>query len=341
MGIACLKQALFIKAINEKSMNFLERVRRGAERWRVVGAARVRTQLTAVRRVVADTSLLTAGILLAVAVGVWLAWHYAFPSFGSDYRVEFMGLIFDIFFILMIFAVLQYGAQRRQAIARQEETVEDYKRWDSVEARFRLAGALRRLNRLGVTTIDFTGVRLSDFNFSDNKIQDISGSVFYDGSWGEPFKPNEIALTKVSFDWVRCNNVQFSPFNPLQAFKSQVLGFASFADCSFRYCKLEGSSFNGAHLLWTDKPPDSLYEDGGYDDDGFPIAIRAHYGPFEDADLKGVSFRNTQFANADFRGVLNIAKADFTGAGGLDTCIFDQDALENEVLRTAAVKTGR
>lgn len=289
-----------------------------------------------ISRFAAEIDLLATGVLFFLAFAIWALWHVLAHSFGAEYRTEFMGLIFDIFFILILFSVLQYRGRRSQTIARQQEVVEDYKRWDSEEARFRLAGALRRLNRLGVTAIDLTGLQLSGFSFADNKIENISGSTFYDGSWGEPFKPHEVKVTKVSFDWVDCSKATFSPFNPLQG-----LGvgprWASFIDCTFRNSNLNGSSFAGATMVWKEEPPDSLYE-LDHVEDGETILTQVREGPFREADLTNASFRDVHFKNADFRQSLNIALANFEGATGLDTCVFDEDALENEVLEAAGIK---
>lgn len=298
----------------------------------------IRKQYVIVFRIVAETRFVSSGLLLIASVVVWLAWHFGLPNFGSDYRVEFVGLIFDIVFILIILSFLQYGDQRRQDIARQRETIEDYKRWDSEEARFRLAGALRRLNRLNVTAVNFAGIKLSNFMFAEHGIRDITNSTFYDGSWGDAFSKGDVNLQNVSFDNLLCEGVNFSPFHPLQGISFMSAPFASFMNCSFIECNLQNSSFTGAHLVWSEPPPDSLHEDLVDDEDGNPIYIQTQYSPFYNTDLDGVSFRYVHFENADFRDALNIDKADFTNARGLDTCIFDRSALKNDVLRNASLR---
>lgn len=287
-------------------------------------------------------NLKSAVYLLLFCILVWSVWWalgWAFSGFGSDYRVEFMGLVFDIIFILIVYSAFQRKALELETIKRHHETIEDYKKWDSEESRFRIAGALRRLNALKVTSFDFTGLVLSDFSFADHKIKNISKSKFYDGSWGEPFKPHGVRLSKVSFNWVNCEYVQFSPGNPLKAFINKSNLYAQFFDCSFEQAKLKGSSFNGAELCWSNKPLDDIYAHEEDPDTREPFSTQIHFGPFHDADLTDTSFQNAIFQNADFRGALNIASANFEGASGLDSCRFDFEALENEVLRRAQVKT--
>lgn len=60
------------------------------------------------------------------------------------------------------------------------------------------------------------------------------------------------------------------------------------------------------------------------DEDGGPIFVQTYIPAFEGADLTDCSFKRVRFTNADFRGALNIDKASFEGATGLDTCHFDE-----------------
>ena len=281
---------------------------------------------------------LSAGILV-LTVTIAAIWSWRFPAALRDYYVEFVGLIFDVIFILVLLSLFEHRRRRAQDRKRQGEVIEDYKRWDSEEARVRLAGAIRRLNRLGISKLDLTGASLTDFEFSQQGIPDISGTTFYDGTWGDPLKQTEVRLTRVNFNWIRCRDVQFSAFDPLGGMFNRPSTFAKYADCTFMCADLTGASFNGAHLQWTDPPPGSLYDDEGFDDNGAPISIKVRYGAFDEADLTGTSFENVHFDNADFRGALNIADANFSGAKGLATCVFDAAALENDVLRKANVRT--
>jgi len=288
-----------------------------------------------------EGNLKSAVCLLLFCAVVWSVWWllgWSFNGVGDDYRVEFMGLIFDIIFILIVFSAFQRNASLREVIKRHRETLEDYKKWDSEEARFRIAGALRRLNALKVTDFDFSGLVLSGFNFADHKIASISKSKFYDGSWGDPLKPHGVKLNKVSFNWINCEDVQFSPGNPLQALFQNSNQYAQFHDCSFMGAKLRGSSFKGAELFWSNEPVDDLYDHEEDTVTGEPFSTQIYFGPFDGADLTDVSFQDAIFQNADFRGALNISKANFAGVSGLETCVFDYEALENEVLKNSNVK---
>ena len=74
--------------------------------------------------------------------------------------------MFDIILFGVIIAFFMFLRDRRKAIERYQEEIDDFKKWDSEEARYRIAGAIRRLNRLGKTDIDFGGIKLRDFSLS-------------------------------------------------------------------------------------------------------------------------------------------------------------------------------
>ncbi len=281
-------------------------------------------------------------IALVAALLIWFGLYFSSASLRdgvwANLFVEFGGAVFDILiFGVFLTAVMSYF-NRKQEIARQHEIIEDYKRWDSEEARFRLAGAIRRLNRKGETAVNLSGVRLSDFSFSKNGIGSLSGSTLYDGTWGEPLAESAVKLNKVEFDYVDCQSVQFSPFNPLSGLGNITSSFADFLDCEFFNADLRNAIFNGAVLAWSAPPPDTHFEHIDDEENGAPIIAQKSYGPFDGANLAGTSFANVVFDNADFRGAKNILDANFSGAKGLDNAEFDGNDIKQAVLSKANEK---
>ena len=63
-----------------------------------------------------------------------------------------------------------------------------------------------------------------------------------------------------------------------------------------------------------------------------PDFQQTHYPPFFEADLKGTSFADARFENADFREARNILECDFSGARGLESCLFDDDETKNAIM---------
>lgn len=196
-------------------------------------------------------------ICFAVAIAVVLAlilWSLS-PRYGAPtdeilrgIYIEATGAVMDIVIFGIVIALLvlwtSRGRERNLHITRQRELIDDFKKWNADEARHRIAGALRRLNRLHCTQIDFSGIELSDFSFAWNEIRSIEGSTFYDGSWGTSSRKDCVVLKRVDFAYVNCRNVVFSKFNPIPGLEKR-LRFASFKDCSFQNARLDGAIFLG------------------------------------------------------------------------------------------------
>jgi len=255
---------------------------------------------------------------------------------SDDKWVEFWGLIFDVIVIVVILGIVQLRQEKKATIARQHETIEDYKRWNSEEAVFRVAGALRRLNRLGVAKVDLSGANLSDMNLSELGVESIAGSVIGGGAGLEAYATSK--FERCDFFNVDCRGTRFSR-NYLN-----MIGQAEFYDCSFYSSAASGDDlfsgavFDGATLSWSREPIDDIYSHEGYNDDGSPILLQEVFTGFMDTDISQISFRRCKLKNADFRGCSGVEQADFHHAQGLESCKFDTDELKELVIKKAAKK---
>ena len=286
-----------------------------------------------------ETNFPMAISLFIVCAGITYLWWRLDPEDLSDLWPEMGGMTLDVFFILIVFALFEHRRSKRQDVARQREVIDDYKRWDHPEAHLRIAGAIRRLNRLGIFALDMAGARLSKFNFASNGIESIEGSKFYDGRWGEKFGDSTIKLTNISFDHLNCSKVTFAPYNPLAGLGDFATNFSKFLDCSFMDSDLSHAKFNGSELQWSEMPPETHMEFHDNDDGSYGCG-QVSYGPFFQASLRATPFKGCRFKNADFRDAENILDADFTGAKGLEDAFFDSDEIRATVLAQAAGGTG-
>ena len=271
-------------------------------------------------------------IVLAVvsAGGLYVLgrWYEEFSDMYQGVFVEAVGAVMDIIVFGIIIALFVFIRERRREVSRQMELIDDFKKWNSEEARHRIAGAIKRLNRLGRTAIDFTGIEISHFSFRRHGITRIVGSTFFDGVWYTIGDRDHVKLEDVDFADVNCQNVIFSRGNP---FYKIGRAFALFKDCRFVNAQLCGALFRGAHIEWSAKPPEEMgeWEDMG---DGTRSFIQTYMPPFMGANLKGTSFEKASFKNADFRDAKNIMHCEFRGARGLDRCMFDDDEVRTYVL---------
>lgn len=286
-----------------------------------------------------------AAIVLSLLVLVSLAGIYlALPDFRDGYWsgvfVEATGFFLDLVFFGIVLALIVHWRDKKLEGRRYQEEIQDFKHWDTEEGRLRIAGAIRRLGRLGKTDIDFRGIKLSDFSFKGNDIQSIRGSTFYDGEWGTLTSREEVSLKGIDFGFMDCSKVTFSRFNPFHGLPS-LSPPVKIVDCSFCEANLRDAVFRGAVLEWAEPPAETIYEEVE-NSDGTTGLMQVLYPPFDGADLAGASFKEVHFQNADFRRAENLLEADFSGATGLKTCVFDNDEEKDQALAKAnQVDSGR
>ena len=283
----------------------------------------------------AGIAIATLIILLIILLGL----RSSFEEFGQISQgvyIEAWGTVFDVLIVGIIFALYAVHRDRKERIERHVEEIDDFKKWNSEEARLRIAGAVRRLNRHGIVAIDFGGIELRDFSFARHDIITIDGSTFYDGTWGTTGSRDKVFLERVDFSHINCRKVVFSKFHPLGGI-TRSIKFAEITDCLFIRTDLSNAIFKGAHIEWTTEHPTSL---GVWHElaDEPPSFEQTYYPPFYDAILDGTCFADVTFKNADFRQAEGILECDFVGATGIETCLFDNEETKTLALKMAAQK---
>ena len=288
-----------------------------------------------------DPTVAFAALLVLFAVGSLMLVSDSFENLGEIWKGVFgeaTGATMDLVVFGIIIGLIAGRRERIREVSRQEETIEDFKKWNSNEARYRIAGAVRRLNRTGRTSIDFVGIELSNFSFRNQDIESIAGSKFYEGDWGVLSSRGSTTLEEVDFSYVDCRGVVFSKFNPWSGLGTSFHQ-AVFHDCMFAGALLNGAVFKGSKVEWSKEPPREL---GHWDEDqrGEPVFIQTYFPPFHSTDLGGVSFAGVAFWNPDFRDASNLEGCNFSGATGLENGMFDSDEVKELVLQAARRSAG-
>lgn len=269
-----------------------------------------------------EGSALFSIIAVVVSVILMICSLFWFESLREGFYqgvfVEFSGMIFDLIVFGILLAIYTKYQEKKTYIQNQEDLIDDYMRWNTVEGKLRIAGALRRIQKTGKHNHDFGGINLTDFSFKSEGILNLSGSSFVNDFFSlKKNRPESFntTLKNVSFSFTICNDVDFSVRN----FSSTRL-----EDCDFVDCNLTNSSFNNAILKYNIDFLVLKESDWHEDMTGEGHFAQVHYPPFWQADLTGVSFQNVTLENVDFRGVFSIENANFNSCVGLETCIFDK-----------------
>ena len=245
-------------------------------------------------------------ILVILLMFLWVLWraYHRFGEIQQGIYIEAWGTVFDILIVGVILTLFAIHRVRKERIERYLDEIDDFKKWDSEEARLRIAGNIRRLAKLGRTDIDFSGIVLRDFSFESHDITNLQRAIFSHGLHSISSK-NRTELQNVDFMGVDCSEVVFSRSTGDFA----GLGLVG-KNLNFNYAKLVGACFDSAKLSWTDYEADEAdwYVDHGPDDDGHPTVQQVYYPAFAEADLKDCSFRYTEFDNAVLRSYMNAGK---------------------------------
>lgn len=261
------------------------------------------------------------------------------PFDWSGVTTELWGLLAEVFVLGIVIFYVGEKSQASQFIARQHELISDFRYWDSEEAKFRILGAIRRLQEKGVSTVNIAGVTLSSASLKEHGVTKLDGSVLSGGHWASSIGIRTTSnFEKVDFAECALRGVRFSMGDGLGFFGTREFQKpqASYIDCNFFECDMTGASFEQAELKSTVTPPVDTHEHIADDEKtGQPIFQQTHYGEFYNADLSNVSFKNAWLKNVDFRDAEGIEAAEFYGARGLESCVFQNDELKQSIIAKA------
>ena len=130
-------------------------------------------------------------------------------EFIKGIHVETFGFMMDIVLFSIIFFLLRkrdnHEIAKRQLIERNNEIIDDLRGWDSLEASYRLSGAISRLIANGATP-DLYGVCLSNISLPERGVITLENVNFF-------AKGKESRLKNVAFRDLNCRNVQFSQWD--------------------------------------------------------------------------------------------------------------------------------
>jgi len=103
-------------------------------------------------------------------------------QFIRDVLVEAHGMLFDILiigtFIFALHTLVESRREKKRNIERWQEEIDDFRGWESEEAKVRILGNIKRLNRNGVTEINLAECFLNNADLSNTNLKgaDFSGA---------------------------------------------------------------------------------------------------------------------------------------------------------------------
>jgi hypothetical protein len=124
-------------------------------------------------RPVALSLSLFAVLACVVAALAWDLWQDD-PAFLANVIAELHGTLMDLLLFGCLLLWLDQKAERHRRIQQYRDTIEDFLGWASEEAKHRIVGNIRRLNRENVTPETLKQAHLPGANLQDANLSDTS-----------------------------------------------------------------------------------------------------------------------------------------------------------------------
>ena len=212
---------------------------------------------------------LIAGSLAMVII---LALDFVIQPDEKDILVEAHGMLFDILLFGIILAIFDSITEKRTTIRRYLEEIDDFREWESEEAKSRIIGNLKRLIRLGVSDFDLTDCYLANtqMGFLNGKITQLRGANL-----------SQCDLRKVSLEGLDLSQT--------------VLTKANLAGVDLRKVHLAGLNLGGANLQGANLEGVDLRN-------GCLDGANLGEANLKQADLRGASLIGIQVQGANFQG---------------------------------------
>jgi uncharacterized protein YjbI with pentapeptide repeats len=245
---------------------------------------------------------------------------YEDEPFLEGILVEAHGMIFDVVVLGIIFAWLNSAGEKQRDIKRYKEEISDYLEWEAEEAKFRIVGNIKRLNRLGEKTnfslqnAYLVGAKLREAHLDDSDFL-------------------EAKLYRINLDRAKLNNailggadmreaiLKFAQLDGGTDLTDADLSFANFTNAVLHHTKLieaelEGARFKNASLGSANLSKAHVYyvdlTGANLSSADFTEAwiFRSN---FTGANLTNAKLNGTNFAETELKFAL-LNGADFTGS---------------------------
>ena len=182
------------------------------------------------------------------------SWH--------DLLVETHGLFFDLIIFGIILTIYESFRERKDLIKRYNEEIDDYRFWESDEAKYRVRGLIKRLVNLEVTSVDISFCYLRSENFL-SQFRNLSNWKFTGAnlseSWllmsnvsnSEFYRTNlsNSVITKVNLSNSQMGSVNLSHANLEEVdFSSVDLTKADMSNAIIIDCIFKGANFRNIAL---------------------------------------------------------------------------------------------
>ncbi len=184
-------------------------------------------------------------LVFTLAFGIVITWSflagdYRTPDYWQNVRVEAHGMLFDLGILgVFVFWLNSLGEIQRKKQRYQEE-IDDYLGWESDEAKYRIIGNIKRLNRKGVSKINLVRANLKNAELWG---VNLNNSTLTGANLQQAILPGA-NLQKVNFIGANLHKAQLVNAN----LSGANLISATLTQANFRTTNLQKTSFVASNL---------------------------------------------------------------------------------------------
>ncbi len=203
-------------------------------------------------------------------------------QFIDGIHVELFGIFFDVLFLVLIFNWIIAIREKKKRIERYKEEIDDFRHWNSEEAKFRIRGIIRRLNKEKATKINCDSINIGN---------------------GLNVNNPQLAYREIQLDYSRFLTSNFSNLDLTESSFNHITDH----DSSFQDSMLLRCQFKNSHLIRTN------FTSAILNSANFENATLSGVN-FQNCDLTNISFKNSEInltnfdmciVSNDFRNKLN------------------------------------
>lgn len=273
------------------------------------------------------------GFFLVAAVlmffGLWYvnACHDPEGFKWHDVIVESHGMLFDLFVFGIVLSIYEWFRERKEQterilkakyekIERLHEEIDDYRGWREQEAAYRIAGAIRRLNRVEVYKVNLSECYLVNANLEVVNLQNAN-------------------LLEAELQGAKLNSANLSGADLMYAslrgaqLRNAIIKQSDLSETSLADAILEAANFQGSSLRCADLQRANLE---GTNLEGCDL---------RNATLFGVNLKKASIATRSEKGMRFLPQAANLTSADLRGAMVDKDFLDNiltwEVLGAAEI----
>ncbi|MEM1136978.1 MAG: pentapeptide repeat-containing protein [Bacteroidota bacterium] len=193
------------------------------------------------------------GIILIIIISI-LDIRYLESNSGRDILIEAHGLLFDIFVFGVLLAYLNKFLEKKQKSERYKEEIDDFRGWEEKEAKYRIVGNVKRLNKLGYGKINLSNCYLADANL--HKVNLIKANLHEADLSGADLRFADLSYSDLSSANLEGANLKHALLRGANlkdaSLKNTVLDHTSLWRASLVGVELSGASMKRTNLMETD-----------------------------------------------------------------------------------------